>query len=190
MYIRPEHIVGSKEQLRQYYSMPSEMVVKKQLDFLAPYGQKMIALSPFLVLATVGESGVDVSPKGGEPGFVKTVGEKTLLIPDYAGNNRLDGMQNIISNPQVGLTFFIPGVNEVFRVNGKARLSLDPALTDFFSETGKKVKCTIVVDIEEAFIHCGQAIALAKLWESESQSRKDKAPSMTSIIEFHQARTA
>ncbi|GKX58858.1 MSMEG_1061 family FMN-dependent PPOX-type flavoprotein [Leminorella grimontii] len=188
MYIRPEHLVASKEQLREHYAMPNDIVIKKQLDFLAPYGAKMISLSPFMVLATVGEKGVDVSPKGGVPGFVKTVGEKTLLIPDYAGNNRLDGLQNIIDNPQVGLTFFVPGVSEAFRVNGKARLSLDPSLSDFFSETGKKVKCTIVVEVEEAFIHCGQAVSLAKLWESESQSNKDKAPLLKDIIDFHQNR--
>lgn len=188
MYTKPEYIVTTKEQLRERYSAPHELVVKKQIDFLAPYGQKLISLSPFFVLATVGEKGVDVSPKGGYPGFVKTVGEKTLLIPDYAGNNRLDGLQNIIDNPQVGLTFFIPGYNEVFRVNGKATISIDPSLCEFFTDTGKKVKCAIVVDIEEAFIHCGQAISLAKLWNIESQSNADKTPSLDEIIGFHKGR--
>ncbi|SUB81831.1 pyridoxamine 5'-phosphate oxidase, FMN-binding family [Pragia fontium] len=188
MYIKPEHTVTSKEQLREYYAMPHQMVVKKQIDFLAPYGQKLISLSPFFMLATVGKNGVDVSPKGGYPGFVKTVGEKTLLIPDYAGNNRLDGLQNIIDNPQVGLTFLIPGYNEAFRVNGKATVSIDPSLCEFFTDTGKTVKCVIVVNIEEAFIHCGQAISLAKLWDVESQQNKDSAPTLKDIIAFHTAR--
>ncbi|QBH97086.1 pyridoxamine 5-phosphate oxidase [Limnobaculum zhutongyuii] len=188
MYIKPEHVVSSQQQLREYYEMPHEIVVKKQIDFLAPYGQKLIAMSPFFVLATVGKNGVDASPKGGYPGFVKTVGEKTLLIPDYAGNNRLDGLQNIIENPQVGLTFLVPGYNETFRVNGKATISIDPSLCEFFTDTGKKVKCVIVVNIEEAFIHCGQAISLAKLWDSESQTNKDKAPTLDEIIQFHTGR--
>ncbi|WP_159565102.1 MSMEG_1061 family FMN-dependent PPOX-type flavoprotein [Budvicia diplopodorum] len=188
MHTKPEYIVTTKEQLRERYSAPHPIVVNKQIDFLAPYGQTLISLSPFCVLATVGTKGVDVSPKGGGPGFVKTVGEKTLLIPDYAGNNRLDGLQNIIENPQVGLTFFIPGYNEVFRVNGKATISTDPSLCEFFTDTGKRVKCTIVVDIEEAFIHCGQAISLAKLWDSESQANADNTPTLDEIIAFHQER--
>lgn len=188
MYTKPEFIITTKEQLRERYSDPHPIVIKKQIDFLAPYGQKLISLSPFFVLATVGQKGVDVSPKGGYPGFVKTVGEKTLLIPDYAGNNRLDGLQNIIENPQVGLSFFIPGYNEIFRVNGKAIISTDPSLCEFFTDTGKQVKCVIVVDIEEAFIHCGQAISLAKLWNIESQGNVDKTPSLDEIIDFHKDR--
>lgn len=188
MYTKPEHIITSKEQLREHYAMPDPMVVKKQIDYLAPYGQKLISLSPFFMLATVGEKGVDVSPKGGYPGFVKTVGEKTLLIPDYAGNNRLDSLQNLIDNPQVGITFLIPGYNEVFRVNGKATLSIEPSLREFFNDTGKKVQCAIVVEIEEAFIHGGQAISLAKLWNMESQQLKDNAPTLDDIIAFHTAR--
>ncbi len=187
MQLNTKYTITTVEQLRERYAAPHPVVVKKQIDFIAPYAQKLIAASPFMVLATTGENGLDCSPKGGKPGFIKAVGEKTVMIPDYAGNNRIDGLQNIVENPKVGLIFLIPGVEETYRINGTATISVDPSLCEFFGETDGTVKSVIVVNVEEAFIHCGRAITLSGLWQNENQT-PEGLPTLEQMIQFHKAR--
>jgi uncharacterized protein len=162
----PSHAVASIADLAGLYAQPHERVLKKQLDHVSALGRAFIAQSPFCVLATAGPKGLDCSPKGDAPGFVEVSEDgKTLMIPDRRGNNRLDGLKNILEDPRVGLIFFAPGANETYRVNGRARVSTDPALRQRFAVQGRAPATVIVVAVEEAFQHCPKALVRSNLWK-------------------------
>ena len=118
------------------------------------------------MLATSNGTSIDCSPKGDAPGFVQLFDNRTLLIPDRPGNNRIDGMKNLLVNPKVGIIFMIPGSNETYRVTGSATISTDPELLKRFEVRGKPPRVVMVVAVEEAFNHCPKALVRAKLWEA------------------------
>ena len=161
--------VTSLEDLGEIYAEPAEAVIKKQTDYVTPPGRAYIESAPFLIMATVGDDGVDCSPKGDGPGFVQLLDDRTLLIPDRPGNNRVDGMKNILANPKVGLIFFVPGSNVTYRVNGTARITRDPALLDRFLVNGKPPRVVVVLSVEEAFHHCPKAFVRGKFWEAGAE---------------------
>ena len=172
-------IVTTAEDLATYYSRPLERVLKKELDHVDALGRAFIAASPFLVLATGGKGGLDCSPKGDQPGFVQVADDgRTLLIPDRRGNNRLDGLRNIVEDPRVGLIFFIPGANETYRVNGRAHVSADPGLRRRFAVNGKEPATVIVVAVEQAFPHCPKALVRSDLWRAAGAGRPENAPTL------------
>lgn len=156
--------VTSLDGLDAIYSKPADRVLTKETDHITAPGRAFIAASPFLVLATAGDGGIDCSPKGDAPGFVQLLDDRTLLIPDRPGNNRIDGMKNLLANPKVGIIFMVPGANETYRVNGSARISVDPALLSRFVVRDKQPRVVIVVTVETAFSHCPKAFVRAKLW--------------------------
>ena len=158
--------VTSVEQLRSIYAQPLATAVDKQTDFITEPGRAFIAVSPFMILATAGNAGIDCSPKGDAPGFVQVPDDRTVLIPDRPGNNRIDGMTNIIENPKVGIIFMIPGSDITYRINGSATISVDPELLARFEVRGKLPRAVMIVTVEEAFPHCPKAFVRAKLWES------------------------
>src|SRR6201982_277146 len=120
--------VTTADELASHYARPLERVLKKELDHVDALGRAFITASPFLVLASGGKAGLDCSPKGDQPGFVQVAEDgRILLIPDRRGNNRLDGLKNVVEDPRVGLIFFVPGANETYRVNGRAQISADRA---------------------------------------------------------------
>lgn len=126
-------IVTSIDGLRTLYAQPIERIAKKQLDHVNEAGRAFIAASPFLVLATASQQGLDCSPKGDQPGFVEVAEDgRMLFIPDRRGNNRIDGLKNLVEDPRIGLIFFVPGVNETYRVNGRARICQDAELNRRF----------------------------------------------------------
>ena len=171
-------LVESEAELRQTYEQPKETILKLKLKKLDKHGRRFISLSPFLVLATHG----DASPKGDAPGFVKVVDDTTLLIPDRAGNNKLDTLKNILAHPEIGIIFFIPGFNETFRVNGTARITMDAAELEPLTVRGKTPKSGILVDIEEAYLHCGKALIRSKLWDSGSIVARNAMPTMGRMV--------
>ena len=137
--------------LSALYPEPSGLAKAKQIDHLDQHCRRFIELSPFLCLGSAGAGGgTDVTPRGDPPGFVKVLDDKTLAIPDRPGNNRIDTIKNLLDHPQVGMIFFIPGISETLRVNGRARLSQDPALLQSMAVEGKLPKLAIVVHVEEA----------------------------------------
>ena len=160
------YTVTTREALDEIYARPLQPVIDKETDFITEPGRAFIAAAPFLILATANETGIDCSPKGDAPGFVQVLDERTVLIPDRPGNNRIDGMKNIIDNPQVGIIFMIPGSDITFRINGIAAISVDPDLLARFEVRGKPPRAVIVVSVKEAFPHCPKAFVRAKLWES------------------------
>lgn len=177
--------ITSVGRLRELYPEPIERVVLKAVGIIDDGAAAMIAASPFLVFATTGESGLDCSPKGGEPGFVHVQDERTLLLPDWSGNNRIDGLLNLIKDPRVGLIFFYPGHETEFRVNGIASISTDPSLTSRFENEGRKPRVVIVITVAEAFIHCGRSVKFGRLWDAESFIPKEGMPDLREVVNAH-----
>src|SRR5437016_9847781 len=141
------HTVTSVEQLEAIYGQASGAAVVKEIDHVSAEYRKFIEASPFFVLASIGPEGVDCSPRGDEPGFVRVADEKTLLIPDRRGNNRIDSLRNIVRDPRVSLLFLVPGVSETFRIIGRASISTDPALCESFVFAGKTPRAVLVVAV-------------------------------------------
>ena len=175
--------IASLDALRTLYGAPSERAVKKQLDRLDVHCRRFVALSPFLVVASTDAKGrVDASPRGGDPGFVKASDERTLLIPDSPGNNRLDSLQNLIDRPGVGLFFMVPGVDETLRVNGTAALRTDDALLDLCTNERRRPKLVIAVTVQEAYLHCAKALMRSKLWDAQTKQDRSVLPSMGQML--------
>jgi PPOX class probable FMN-dependent enzyme len=180
----PEHhIVSTAEQLASLFDPVAPASYSKQVAFVHPHYRALIEASPFVVLATSGKNGLDVSPRGDSPGFVVVKNEKTLLLPERRGNNRADSLHNIVSNPNVALLFLIPGVGETLRVNGKASILIAPDLLKRFAVDGREPKCIISVDVHAVFFQCARAILRSKLWESVPAGRRPATvPSAGTIL--------
>ena len=176
------HRITDVETLERLYGMPSGAAVEKEIDYLHPHYQKLIAASPFFVLATGGPDGMDASPRGEAPGFVVVADEKTLLIPDRRGNNRVDSLRNIIANPRVALLFLIPGIGETLRVNGRAEISTDPALLGRFNVEGKLPRSVLVIRVDTVFFQCARALFRSKLWDPALHTERSSLPSLGTII--------
>lgn len=177
------HRVTDVAALERLYGAPSGAAVEKELNYIHPHYRAMIAASPFVVLATGGPQGLDTSPRGDPAGFVTVEDEKTLLIPDRRGNNRIDSLRNIIINPHVALLFLIPGVGETLRVNGRAIISTAPALLERFAVGGKPPRSVIVVHVDTVFFQCSRAIWRSKLWDPAQHIERSSLPSLGKIVE-------
>ena len=160
----------------------------KEIDHVSAEYRAFIEASPFFVLASNGPEGVDCSPRGDEPGFVRVADEKTLLIPDRRGNNRVDSLRNIVRDPRVSLLFLVPGVSETFRVIGRAHISTDPALTETFVFAGKMPRAVIVVKVESVYFQCAKAIVRSKLWTPHATSSARACRATARFCRDHQGR--
>lgn len=161
------HTITDLVSLRSLFGPVGEASVRKEVDRLHPVYQRWIEASPFAVLATVGAEGLDASPRGDPPGLVTVQDEHTLLLPERAGNNRIDSLKNILSDPRVALLFFVPGVGETVRVNGRARISVDPDLLQRLAMDGKAPRCVIVITVETVFFQCARAMKRSNLWAAQ-----------------------
>jgi len=177
-----DHLVTTMEQLEALYGKPHGPAVVKEIDHISPGYRKLIEAAPFVAIATGGPEGLDCSPKGDAPGFVRILDEKTLAIPDRPGNNRIDGFRNILRDPRIALLFLIPGVGETLRVNGRAAISIDPQLMQSFAVNGKLPRSVLIVHIESMFFHCSKAIVRSKLWDEASKIDRKSLPSTGAII--------
>ncbi|MEM9159669.1 MAG: pyridoxamine 5'-phosphate oxidase family protein [Verrucomicrobiota bacterium] len=164
------------EELESMYGKVVPIAKYKEIDYINEHYRRFIEAAPFLVLATKGERGIDCSPRGDPPGFVRVVDEKTLLIPDRRGNNRIDSLRNVVANGEVGLIFLIPNVGEAIRVTGKGSVVLDDSLQESFAINGKSPTCLIKVEVEKAYYQCQKAIARSKLWSEESHVDRSTLP--------------
>ncbi|WP_454714715.1 pyridoxamine 5'-phosphate oxidase family protein [Caulobacter segnis] len=164
------HEITTLEALEALYQpQPVAASTVKVTDHITPHYAALIQASPFVALATVGPEGLDCSPRGDLPGFVRIADPKTLMLPDRRGNNRIDSLRNIVRDPRIALLFLIPGSGTTFRVNGRAVLSADPALLDSFAVDGKPPRTVMVVTVDEAYFQCARAIVRSGLWKAESQ---------------------
>jgi PPOX class probable FMN-dependent enzyme len=164
-----DHLITTVEQLQSLYGEKMGASVIKEIDINDGY-RKLIEAAPFVAVATSGPEGLDCSPKGDAPGFVRILDNKTLAIPDRPGNNRIDGFRNIVRDPRIALLFLIPGVGETLRVNGRASISIDPELMQSLAVNGKLPRCVLIVHIESIFFHCSKAIVRSKLWTRRPKS--------------------
>jgi len=181
-----ESALDSLEALRSVYREPSRPSLAKQIDHLDGHCRDFIARSPFVLLASADTAGrVDVSPKGGHPGFVRVLDEHRIALPDLAGNNRLDSMRNLISSPGVGLLFCIPGLDETLRVNGKATITTDPKVLEACAGDGLEPKVAVGVDVEEVFVHCAKALRRSRLWHPECWPDLSDMPTVACILHDH-----
>lgn len=179
-------VVSSPSQLRDIIGEPLERSLRKQIDRLDRHCRALIGASPFVLVASSDAAGrVDVSPKGDPPGFVQVLDESTLAIPDRPGNRRADTFTNVLENPRVGLIFLIPGKLETLRVNGRARIVRDEALCARMAVRGKVPQVALVVEVEEAFIHCGKCMLRSGLWDRERWRRVEDLPSQAQCLVDH-----
>jgi uncharacterized protein len=179
-------VVASTEELRELVGEPSELARKKVIHFIDDHCREFISKSPFLALATSDENGCcDVSPRGDEKGFVLVLNEQFLVIPERTGNRRVDSLNNILYNPQIGLLFLIPGLIETLRINGKATIIKDEDILDKLSVKGKRPTVGIAVEVEECFLQCGKALKRSNLWESSFWLPKEELPSGAKILADH-----
>lgn len=175
--------IDTLDKLRALYPAPRERALRKQLTALDAHCQRFIELSPFVVIASSSaDRAMDASPRGGPPGFIKVQGERTLLIPDAPGNNRLDTLENIIATGTVGLLFMVPGVDETLRVNGAARLSCEAAHLLVFAAEKRRPRLVVEVSVAEAYLHCAKAFMRSALWQASSQLPRSVLPTMGQMI--------
>ena len=174
--------IDSKDALRRVYKTPNPRSVQKEIRLLDRHCRRFVELSPFCVLATSGVGGGDVSPRGGPPGFVKALDSASLVIPDFPGNNRLDSLENILENGRVGMLFFVPGVDETLRVNGRATLDTDPELRALGTVDGRLPIAVIRVAVEQAYLHCGKALMRSALWDPALHVDRSTLPSIGEMI--------
>lgn len=173
----------SIEELRAVYPQPHAGAVMKQRPALDVHSRAFIALSPFVLVATADETGhCDVSPKGDAPGFVRVLDETHLVIPDRPGNNRLDGLTNLIGNPKIGLLFLIPGREDTLRVNGNAWIVRDAELLAALAVDGKQPKTAIGIEVTEVFVHCPKAFMRSHLWKPGHWPTAGALPSMCEML--------
>lgn len=169
--------IESVENLEQVYSESvSERSRWKEIDHINDLYRKFIEASPFLVLASHGENGIDCSPRGDPPGFVRVVSPNCLHIPDRRGNNRLDSMRNIIDNPDVGLIFLVPNAGEALRISGKAEILTDAELCESFAIDGKPASSVLSIKVEKVYYQCQKALARSRLWNPPSSERPAGLP--------------
>jgi len=174
--------VTDAQALRAILGEPPAAVRNKEMPRLDAHCRRFIALSPMLFIGSAAADGKgDVTPRGDPPGFVAVVDDRTLLIPERLGNKRGDTLNNVLGNPNVGLIFLIPGVDETLRVNGRASVVDDPALLAPLAQNGKTPKLAIRIDITDAFIHCGRALKRARLWDPASVIDRAAFPSMAQM---------
>jgi uncharacterized protein len=175
-------IIRDATTLERLYGAPGAASIAKEVSYIHPHYRALIEAAPFAALATTGPGGLDVSPRGDAPGFIVVEDEKTLLLPDRRGNNRIDSLRNILADPRVALLFLIPGVGETLRVNGRAEISVDPLLLKRFAVDGKEPRSVLVIHVETVFFQCSRAVVRADLWNPDKRIARTSLPSTGSIL--------
>jgi len=170
------------EQLERLYGEPRPVAVLKEVEEITPSYAMLIEAAPFVAIATTGPEGLDCSPKGDPAGFIRILDKRTLAIPDRPGNNRIDGMRNLVRDPRIALLFLIPGIGETLRVNGRAAISVDPDLLQSFAIGGKLPRAVMLVTVERIYFHCSKAIVRSKLWSESTKVDRASLPSTGTII--------
>ncbi|WP_042703317.1 MSMEG_1061 family FMN-dependent PPOX-type flavoprotein [Azospirillum sp. B506] len=177
------HRIHTVEALRRLYDMPTERMVKMTFPFLDDHCLRFVAESPLVFVATMADSGMDCSPRGGRPGFVLAEDRRTLALPDWPGNNKLSSITNILtSDGACGLVFLVPGTDVFLRVNGVATVTTDPVLLDRLREDGRMPKAAIRLSVREAFFHCGKALRRSHLWQPDAWVVPQDMPSPGQVV--------
>jgi PPOX class probable FMN-dependent enzyme len=179
------HAITSLDALAALYPEPSEVVRNKAGERMGAATRAFIAASPFCLLSTIGAEGPHVTPRGDAPGFVAVADDRTLVLPDRRGNNRLDALRDILHDPRVALLFLVPGAGETLRVHGRARITTDPALRAVHAADGKEPTSLLVVEVESLFMQCAKALIRSRLWQGGA--KPSEVPSLGVLVAEHTA---
>ena len=179
----PQDAITNVEELEAIYGEPVKQALVKEIDHISDHYRTFIERSPFMVLSSVAEEGLDCSPRGDPPGFVRVIDEKTVIIPDRRGNNRIDTLRNIVRDPRVSLLFLVPGVGETLRINGRARISIDPDLCVSFDMNGKTPRSVIIVTADRVYFQCQKALARSRLWDPDMHIELKELPTAGDILQ-------
>ncbi|WP_421994072.1 pyridoxamine 5'-phosphate oxidase family protein [Reyranella sp.] len=176
------HLVTSVAELESLYGVPVEASTVKEVDWITPHYRAYIEASPYCALATSGPEGLDCSPRGDRPGFVRIHDEKTLMLPDRRGNNRIDSLRNVVRDPRVALLFMIPGVGNTLRVNGRARLSVAPELLASFAVEDKAPRSVMAITVDSVYFQCARALVRSEVWDPARHVDPKSLPSAGQIL--------
>jgi uncharacterized protein len=176
------HRIDTIADLEALYGQPNEASTVKEIDHITPHYRAYIEASPFATLATAGPEGLDCSPRGDRPGFVRIHDARTLMLPDRRGNNRIDSLRNIVRDPRVALLFLVPGVGNTLRVNGRAYLSVEPALLQSFAVEDKVPRSVMVMTVETIYFQCARALVRSELWNPACHVDPKNLPSAGQIL--------
>ena len=174
--------VTTIDELEKLYGQPGAASIVKEASRITPHYRAYIEASPFVSLATAGPEGLDCSPRGDRPGFVRIHDDRTLMLPDRRGNNRIDSLRNIVRDPRVALLFLIPGVGNTLRVNGRAHLSVAPALLESFAVEDKAPRSVMVMEVETIYFQCARALIRSELWNPAHHVDPKSLPSTGQIL--------
>lgn len=174
--------ISSVEELEVIYGQPLAQSLVKEIDYISDHYRAFIEKSPFVVLASCGPEGLDCSPRGDPAGFIRVHDNKTVMLPDRRGNNRIDTLRNIVRDPRVSLLFLIPGVGETLRINGRAEISTDPELCASFEMQGKLPRSVIVITADRVYFQCQKALARSKLWSRDAVIERSELPTAGQIL--------
>jgi len=180
--INTSGLIRDQAALDAIYGESPVGAIAKETDYIHPHYRTMIEASPFVVIATSGPEGLDCSPRGDPAGFVHVLDDKTVLIPDRRGNNRIDTLRNIIRDDRVALLFLIPGIGETLRINGRASISVAPELIGRFPYRGTLPRSVIIVRAENVYFQCPKALVRSELWNPEKQISRKSLPSTGTIL--------
>ena len=175
-------LVTSEAELEAIYGLPSGPAVIKEIDHISAHYRRFIEASPFVVLATAGPEGLDCTPRGDPPGFVRVVDSRTVMLPDRRGNNRIDTRRNIVRDPRIALLFLIPGEARTLRLNGRATISVNRELCESFTMEGKVPRSVIVVTAESVYTQCPKALVRSRLWDASLHVEESSLPSSGTIM--------
>ena len=174
--------VRTIEELEALYDAPVPASITKKIDHLTPLHRAYVEASPFVLVATSGPGGLDCSPRGDPAGFVRILDERTLLVPDRPGNKLADTLTNLLEDDRIALLFLIPGVNDTFRVNGRAQIVDDPELLAASEVERKAPQLAILIEVEEAYTQCPKALLRSELWNPERHIDRSELPSSGEIL--------
>lgn len=175
-------ILKTEAQLEAIYGKPAEAATVKEVNWITPHYRAYIEAAPYAALATSGPEGLDCSPRGDKPGFVRVHDEKTLMLPDRRGNNRIDSLRNIVRDPKVALLFMIPGIGNTLRVNGRAHLSVEPGLLESFAVEERAPRSVTVIEVDAVYFQCARALVRSELWNPERHVDPKSLPSAGQIL--------
>jgi PPOX class probable FMN-dependent enzyme len=174
--------ITTLEALEALYGQVAGPSRAKEVDHIHPVYRPFIEAAPLAVLATAGEGGLDATPRGDPAGFVQIEDERTLILPDRRGNNRIDSLRNILADPRVALLFLVPGIGETLRVNGRAEIRVDPALLERFAHEGHQPRSVLRINVESVYFQCSRAVIRAGLWDPARQIERAALPSPGTIL--------
>lgn len=175
-------LITTVDALEALYGRPLDTSTVKEVDRITPHYRAYVEASPFAILATGGPEGLDCSPRGDVPGFVRVHDPRTLMLPDRRGNNRIDSLRNIVRDPRAALLFLVPGIGNTLRVNGRAQISADPDLLGSFAVDGKKPRSVIVLAVEAVYFQCARAIVRSELWNPKHHRDSRSLPTPGEIL--------